>query len=125
MGRAFLLIYSLVTFLLFPIFLAAILLHTLFRPHTLRSHLQRLSLLFPKKVPKTKMWVWIHAVSLGNVKFDSVLDTVNARIVKLLPEGLLEKNRGVSERIYSEIFNRIPDDSRADQEKNMHFVQGV
>ena len=34
------------------------------------------------------------------------------------------KNRGVSDRIYSEIFNRIPADSQADPEKSMHFALG-
>jgi len=34
------------------------------------------------------------------------------------------KNRGVSERIYSEIFNRIPADSQADPEKSMYFALG-
>jgi 3-deoxy-D-manno-octulosonic-acid transferase len=67
MGRILLLIYSLVASLLFPIFLAAILLHTLGRPRAFWPHLQRLSLVMPKRTSRPGKRVWLHAVSVGEI----------------------------------------------------------
>lgn len=66
-GGAYLYSYFLVTLLLFPLFLAVIAFHTLLNPNFFWHHLQRLSLVLPKKTKKNKNRVWIHGVSVGEV----------------------------------------------------------
>jgi 3-deoxy-D-manno-octulosonic-acid transferase len=77
-----------------------------------------------------------HMFKQANALFPTSSNTLPDDLKKLLKDqkratvigekafSLVEKNRGVSEQIYREVFNRIPVDSQADPEKSMHFAPG-